>query len=76
MTAIKTIYFEDELIKEVLANSSAKNFSERVKELIRKGLAVEEKGEDLSFRDHLEWAVKRYNEKAKKPIYVFPNKDI
>lgn len=70
MAKIKTIYFEDELIEKI---GKTKNFSERVKDLIRKGLAVEKKGADMTMRDLLESVVIKYNEKAKSPIYILKN---
>ena len=70
MTKIKTIYFEEELIEKI---GETKNFSERVKDLIRKGLSAEKKGADMSMHDLLESVVLKYNEKAKNPIYIPKN---
>ena len=67
MSKIKTIYFEDDLIEQI---GETKNFSERVKELIRKGLYAEKKGEEMSMHDLLESFVKKFNKNAKRPVYI------
>ena len=56
MSKMKTIYFEDDLLTEI---GETKNFSERVKELIRKGLQIEKKGNEMSMSQLLEAFVKK-----------------
>ena len=65
MSKMKTIYFEDDLLTEI---GETKNFSERVKELIRKGLQIEKKGNEMSMSQLLEAFVKKYNAHSKTPI--------
>lgn len=70
MAKMKTIYFDDELLSQI---GETKNFSERVKELVAKGLQLEQKGNELSMSQLLETFVKKYNVKTNKPVYILPN---
>ena len=74
MSKMKTIYFDDDLFNEITEGYEGKNFSERAKELIRKGLRLEQKGAELTIRDHLEAMVNQYNKTSKKPLYILPDK--
>ena len=58
MAKMETIYFDDDLFKEITEGYEGKNFSERAKELIRKGLRLDQKGADITIRDLLEAVVK------------------
>ena len=69
MAKIKTLYLEDELLEAIMKNTKS-NFSERAKDLIKKGLKLEKNGEQLSLRDHLEAVVLLYNKSAKSPIKI------
>ena len=67
MSKMKTIYFDDELLEQI---GETKNFSERIKELVVKGLQLEQKGNELTMSQLLETFVKKYNAKTNKPVHI------
>ena len=70
MSKVKTIYLEDEMITEIMTNAGNLSFSERVRELISKGLKYEQGTNDLSIRDLITALGRAYNKKSKEPIVL------
>lgn len=64
----KTIYIQDDLLNRVMENSSSKKFSNRVQDLLEKGLLYESKGDEMGVRESILALVKAYNKRTNKPI--------
>lgn len=66
----KTIYLPEELIEKITTKSATNNFSNRVQELIEKGLIYESKGGEEGVREAIISLVKSYNKKTNNPIPI------
>lgn len=64
----KAVYFDYDVL-EAIQKSDAK-FSRRVNDLIRKGLRLEAKGDDIGVRGCIEGLIKFYNKNNKHPIIL------
>ena len=69
-TLFSSFYLDDEMITNIMENAGSLSVSERIRELISKGLKAEQGTNGLSMKELITALGRAYNKKAKEPIVL------